>query len=56
MIPQLKPVIEEKVGKSMALSTIYRMLARHGWQKLAPDTYQRRQGTSGSLEKNCPKP
>ncbi|WP_235179993.1 winged helix-turn-helix domain-containing protein [Acidithiobacillus thiooxidans] len=23
----------------MALSTIYRMLARHGWQKLAPDTY-----------------
>ena len=39
MIPQLKPVIEEKVGKSTALSTIYRMLARHGWRKLAPDTY-----------------
>jgi len=39
VIPQLKPVIKEKVGKSMALSTIYRMLARHGWRKLAPDTY-----------------
>nr|WP_239058760.1 winged helix-turn-helix domain-containing protein [Acidithiobacillus ferrianus] len=30
VIPQLKPLIEEKVGKPMALSTIYRMLARHG--------------------------
>ncbi|WP_226860388.1 winged helix-turn-helix domain-containing protein [Acidithiobacillus thiooxidans] len=39
VIPQLKPVIEEKVGKSMALSTIYRMLARHGWRKLTPDIY-----------------
>ena len=39
MIPQLKPLIEEEVGKTMALSTVYRMLARHGWRKLAPDTY-----------------
>jgi len=39
VIPQLKPLIEEKVGKPMALSTVYRMLARHGWRKLAPDTY-----------------
>ena len=23
----------------MALSTVYRMLARHGWRKPAPDTY-----------------
>ena len=30
VIPQLKPLIEEKVGKPMALSTVYRMLVRHG--------------------------
>ena len=58
VIPQLKPLIEEKVGKPMALSTIYRMLARHGWRKLAPDTYHP-QGDAERREvwkKNCPKP
>ncbi len=39
VIPQLKPLIETKIGKPMALSTVYRMLARHGWRKLAPDTH-----------------
>ena len=38
IIPRLKPAIEAKLGKSIALSGIYRMLARHGWRKLAPDT------------------
>ena len=38
IIPRLKPAIEAKQGKSMALSGIYWMLARHGWRKLAPDT------------------
>jgi transposase len=38
IIARLKPAIEAKLGKSMALSGIYRMLARHGWRKLAPDT------------------
>jgi len=35
---QLKPVVEAKLGKTMALSTLYRMLARHGWRKLALNT------------------
>jgi transposase len=39
VIPQLKPLIEKRLGKSMALSSVYRMLARHGWRKLAPDTH-----------------
>ena len=58
VIPQLKPLIEEKVGKPMALSTVYRMLARHGWRKLSPDTYHP-QGDAERREvwkKNCPKP
>ena len=58
VIPQLKPLIEEKVGKPMALSTVYRMLARHGWRKPAPDTCHP-QGDAERREvwkKNCPKP
>ncbi len=58
VIPQLKPLIEAKIGKSMALSTVYRMLARHGWRKLAPDTYHP-QGDAArreSWKKNCPVP
>ena len=40
IIPRLKPLIEQELGKTMAmaLSGIYRMLHRHGWRKLAPDT------------------
>ena len=36
-VPPLKPLVEAKLGKPMALSTLYQMLARHGWRKLAPD-------------------
>ena len=39
VIPRVKPAIEAKLGKTLALSSVYRMLARHGWRKLAPDTY-----------------
>lgn len=38
VVPPLKEKIEKRLGKRVALSTIYRMLARHGWRKLAPDT------------------
>lgn len=39
IIPRIKPAIEAKLGKTLALSSVYRMLARHGWRKLAPDTH-----------------
>ena len=38
VVPPLKEKIAERLGKPVALSTIYRMLARNGWRKLAPDT------------------
>ena len=38
IIPRLKPAIQAGVGRSSALSGIYRLLARHGWRKLTPDT------------------
>ena len=39
VIPRVKPAIEAKLGKTLALCSVYRMLARHGWRKLAPDTH-----------------
>lgn len=38
VVPPLKGAIAKRLGKPVALSTIYRMLARNGWRKLAPDT------------------
>lgn len=37
IVPPLKARLEESLGRSMALSTVYGMLHRHGWRKLAPD-------------------
>lgn len=37
IVPPLKPLVEAKLGKPLALSTLYQMLSRHGWRKLAPD-------------------
>lgn len=37
IVPPLKAKLEETLGRSMAQSTVYAMLHRHGWRKLAPD-------------------
>ncbi len=37
-IPSLKSAVEKALGREIAPSTLYRMLAHHGWRKLAPDT------------------
>jgi transposase len=37
VVPPLKAEWEKRLGHSIALSTVYRMLHRHGWRKLAPD-------------------
>jgi transposase len=39
VVPPLREKIAERLGKPVALSTVYRMLARNGWRKLAPDTH-----------------
>ena len=56
IVPPLQEQFVEKLGKPVALSTIYRMLARHGWRKLAPDT-EHPQGDAKAREdwkKNSP--
>ncbi len=56
IIPRLHPLIEQALGKTMALSGVYRMLHRHHWRKLAPDT-QHPKGDPQARQvwkKNCP--
>ena len=35
-ISKIKEAYDEKLGKRAAESTVYRMLNRHGWRKIAP--------------------
>lgn len=37
VVGQIKDVLEKALGHRMALSTVYALLHRHGWRKLAPD-------------------
>lgn len=56
VVPRLKPAFEKALGRKIALSTLYRMLARHDWRKLAPDTAHPK-GDAGRREefkKNSP--
>jgi transposase len=36
VVNEVKIVYEEAVGHTVPKSTVYRMLARHGWRKIAP--------------------
>lgn len=37
VVGQVKAEIEARLGRSMALSSVYNLLHRHGWRKLAPE-------------------
>lgn len=56
VIPTLKPAFEKALGRGIALSTLYRVLARHGWRKLAPDTAHPKGDSSQreAFKKNSP--
>lgn len=38
VVPPIHEALEKRLGRKICASTVYRMLARHGWRKLAPDT------------------
>lgn len=38
VVPPIHAALEEKIGRKIPPSTVYRLLARHGWRKVAPDT------------------
>lgn len=35
-VSEIKKSFEEKIGRKVPKSTVYRMLARHGWRKVTP--------------------
>lgn len=37
VVGQIKPQLEAALGRTMALSSVYTLLHRHNWRKLAPD-------------------
>lgn len=37
-VPPIHCALMDRLGKSIPISTTYRMLARHGWRKIEPDT------------------
>ena len=37
VVPPIHRALEEKLGQKVPPSTVYRMLHRHGWRKVAPD-------------------
>ena len=37
VVNPIKLALEKALGRTMALSTVYNILHRHGWRKLAPD-------------------
>ncbi|MBT9589591.1 MAG: winged helix-turn-helix domain-containing protein [Thiobacillus sp.] len=57
IVPPLKVQIEAALGRPMALSTVYAMLHRHGWRKLAPDKRHPQSDpvAQEEWEKNSPK-
>jgi hypothetical protein len=38
VVPPLHQAICDQLGRTIALSSVYRLLNRHGWRKVSPDT------------------
>ena len=38
VVSPLRAALAQELGRAVAASVVYRMLARHGWRKVAPDT------------------
>ena len=38
VVPPIHEALEKRLGRTVTASTVYRMLARHGWRKVTPDT------------------
>ena len=57
VVPQIKAELEGALGREMALSSVYNLLHRHGWRKLAPDKRHPQSDPQAQQEwkKNFPK-
>jgi transposase len=57
VVSPIRAALAQKLGQPVAASVVYRMLARHGWRKVAPDTRHPKSDPKIQEEwkKNCPK-
>lgn len=57
VVGQIKPQLEAALGRKMALSSVYTLLHRHNWRKLAPDKRHPRSDpvAQEDWKKNSPK-
>jgi transposase len=57
VVSPLRAALAQKLGRPVAASVVYRMLARHGWRKVAPDTRHPKSDplVQEEWEKNSPK-
>lgn len=55
-VPPIHAALVERLGRSIAMSTTYRLLARHGWRKVQPDTKHPKSepGIQEEFKKNSP--
>lgn len=56
IVPPLKAKLEEKLGRTIGQTTVYTLLHRHGWRKLAPDKQHPKSDPAAQdlFKKNCP--
>ena len=57
VVSPLRAALSQRLGRPVAASVVYRLLARHGWRKVAPDTRHPKSDPAAQEEwkKNCPK-
>ena len=57
VVSPLGAALAEKLGRKVAPSVVYRLLARHGWRKVAPETRHPKSdpGAQAEWKKNSPK-
>jgi len=56
-VPPIHAALVQRLGHDTPLSTTYRLLARHGWRKVQPDTKHPKSDPTrqDEFKKNCPK-
>jgi transposase len=56
-VPPIHAALVERLGRNIPMSTTYRLLARHGWRKVKPDTKHPKSDpvTQAEFKKKSPK-
>ena len=57
VVAPIRAALAQQLGRPVAASVVYRLLERHGWRKVAPDTRHPKSNPQiqEDWKKNCPK-